>query len=399
MDLDPHSLQGLSTDEILQTLIEHVVKTEEEIGEEAEREKRTTTDLKVFLAKSNGFRLGTLEQQLHDLGLRTDLHKKTLEFLHNRGFKEISLNESTSYFEIRTPSYDRTDQFILVREGESLRIYTIERRYWTKRTIERVIDYLPTLDLIYVSADDIESIVDGLELITETNVSGFTAKRLSYEDDRRISIQFHGATKQDIVDVEKQFGARPTRVEFKQHNSPTSVVKGTVSRDGRINIPRILRGSESLGSETIDQVVGGMEEADENNFSVPFEPRINSDESGLTIDGFTTIQLTSQNNVIETDGGNSNIEPDETLVESLVEDVFSKTRYDHSEWSHGDFLVYDKNLLESFQITVVDEDIFLNVRPETSSKTVRTFCQHILEHFRTDYTIHHRATDLHSVDS
>lgn len=396
MELDPKQLKNKPTGEIVQSLLRYVTKSEEELQREKEEERKRTTDLKVFISRKDGFVLGTIERQLQNLASNPETHQYTRDFINDHGFSEVSLNESVSYLEIRTPSYERSDQAILVDTGEYVRTLTIERRYWTKRTIEKVLDYLPGLSRLYLTADDISEIVKSLNNITETNVSGFTSKRRSYEDDRRISIQFHGGDEDDIVHVKEEFDAKPTRVEFRQKNSPIDAVTGAVTRNARINVPGIKAGSEALGEATIRAVADEFEQFDQEHFNVPNVPKIKSFEEGLVIEGFTTIRLVDEDQqAAATDGGKPEEEASETIQESLVEDIFeSKRRYDFQEWVSNDFLLLDKERNEIFQVGIDGNDLIVNARPGTTPITLKEFCRIILQEFKTTYGISQRTTDL-----
>lgn len=406
MELDPQELQGAETSEIIQQLVARVTKTEEELQEEKEDQKRKTTDLKLFVARKENFELGAIEQRLNEIAQDSSTHQYTKDFISDHGFTETKLNEEATLLEIRTPSYNREDHSILIEGDEFVRIITTERRYWTKKTIERVIDYLPGLSRLYLSADDIRGIVTGLNEITETRISGFTSKYRSYDDERRISIQFHGGDEEDIQDVKEGFNAKPTRVEFKQKNSPTDAVTGALTRDARINIPGIRAGSEELGEETLGSVASRFEEIDKDHYDIPNAPEMSSTEGGVEIDGFTTLRLSDvegpsskaipdggeQTNLgSENEGGND----ERAFITGLKDQILDKKqRYEFTEWGEEDYLILDKDRHESFQLGIERQDLILNARPGTTPITLKEFCRIILEEFKSTYSIETRTTDL-----
>lgn len=396
MELNPEELEGRSTEEIIDHLLQYVTKTEDELQEEKEERRRQSTDLKVFISKKEDFELGSVEYTLQKIATDPDTHKYTREFIENHGFTEIVLNDDVSYLEIRTPSYERTDQFILVDKGDYVRTLTVERRHWTKRTIERVIDYLPGLSRLYLTADDIGNIVTDLNEITETNVSGFTSKYRSYKDNSRISIQFHGGDWGDIQHVKEEFQAKPTRVEFRQKNSPTNAVTGSVTRNARINIPGIRAGSEKLGAETLDSLATEFEKLDRQHFDVPNTPRLQSVDGGIVIQGFTTLRLRSdEDSQLASDGGLEEPSQYDSIIEALKKEILeSKQRYDFQTWDAGDFLVLDKERCEMIQVGVEDTDLVIHARPGTTSITLKDFCRVILEDFKTTYEIEQRTQNL-----
>lgn len=403
----PDVLEGMETSEIIDHILQHVVKSNEELQEEKSEMRKKSTDLKIFVLKKEEFEIGSIETTLEKLATEESTHKNTVEFINNHGFSESMLNPNASLLEIRTPSYERTDKATFISSGDYVRVLSVERRQWTKKTIERVIDYLPSLSRLYLTANDISSIVTGLNEITKTDVSGFTSKYNSYRDDRRISIQFHGGGTDDIEHVEKEFDAKPTRVEFKQKNSPTDAVTGAVTRNARINIPGIRAGSEELGAETVNSVASKFEEIDKKHFDVPNAPAARMTDSGMVIEGFTTLNLyesdTNQREVItdggesESGGGQSNhADVEKAFVEALTEDIFeSKRRYDFTEWrEHEEYLLLDKERNEMFQVGISDRDLIVNARPGTTSVTLKDFCRVILEDFKTTYDISSRTVDF-----
>lgn len=400
MQFNPDLHRGDDTDEILGRLIDHVSKTEEELREEAEEERKKTTDLKLFIARKEGFELGTIEERLHTVTMDDSTHQYTVNFIDDHGFTESLLNEETSLLQIRTPSYNRQDHAILIDTGNYLRIFSTERRYWTKRTIEKVIEYLPGLSRLYLSADDIGTIVSNLEDITETHVSGFTSKYQSYDDDRRISIQFHGGSEKDIKHIEKEFNAKPTRVEFKQKNSPADAVNGAITRDARINIPGIRSGAEQLGADTLESVAEGFEEKDKEHYNVPFAPEMLEGPGGLEIEGFTSVRLSDDQEFKSqplTDGGETQHTGDRAVITGLKDEVLDKKRrYEFSEWGDKEFLVLDTERTETFHVGVSGQDLVLNARPGTTPITIKEFCKIILEEFKSTYNISSRSTDLNA---
>lgn len=406
MEPDPQELKDAETSEIIQWLVSRVTKSEEELREEKEEKKQKTTDLKLFLARKEGFELGTIEHRLAALAEDSSTHQYTQDFISDHGFTETKLNEETSLLEIRTPSYNREDHSILVEGEEYIRILTTERRYWTKKTIERVIDYLPGLSRLYLSADDIRDIVTGLNDITETRISGFTSKYQSYDDDRRISIQFHGGDENDIQDVKEEFNAKPTRVEFKQKNSPTDAVTGALTRNARINIPGVRAGSEELGEETLGSVARQFEEMDKEHYDIPNTPETTSAEGGLEIEGFTTLRLSDtgehKKQALPDGGEQTDLTPESengneerAFVTGLKEQILDKKqRYEFTEWDEEDYLVLDKQRHETFQLGIEYQDLIVNARPGTTPITLKEFCRIILEEFKSTYSIETRTTDL-----
>lgn len=378
MKFNPDKLKVTDTQEIVNTLISHVTKTDEEVAEER-KERRRSTELKVFIADNSGFTLGSLDDRLVDLYESEEVNKNIRGFIDSHTFQEEKLNEDVSYLEIHTPNYGRTDQFVLIDKGGYLRVLTAERRYWTKRTIEKLIKYLPELDRVFLSPADLESMVGNLE---DTDFSGFTAKHKPYYSEKELSIQFHGGEKKDLEKVEEEFQARPTRVEFSQRNSPSEAVEGAVRQDGYYSIPSIRKGSEQKGYETIMSLSTSYERRDRQNFAVEHKARDSFDD-GFTIEGYTTVKFVEESEETSefvTDGG------DATLADELESEILDrKRRYKYSNWDEGDFLVFDTKTREPFQVGIDGNDLAIHAKPATTAKTLREFGHIILDEFNSTY--------------
>lgn len=375
MNIDNHALKDKETDEIVSVLIDHVSKSDEEVQRERE-EGRRTTELKVFVAENKGFELGTLTQTIQNLAESEETTEHVDSFLTQHNFVEERLNDEVSYIEIHTPQYERTDQFIFLDNEDYLKVLTAERREWTKKTVENLLRYIPDLDRLFLSSEDLQKVVAELP---KTTISGFTAKYHSYHSDKRVTIQFHGGTEDDLRKVEDEFGARPTRLEFDQANSPTKAIHSSVDRNGYFKLTRVRKGSEQKGIETLQQIFHEYEEHDREHFTVEFTPRRIPFKSGFTIEGFTTLRLIEN----EEHSGEEKT-PTEKLKDEILE---RKRRYEYTEWEPGNYLVFDKEHNEPFEIGVEDRDLLVYAKPATTSVTLRDFCNLILEEFNSTYGV------------
>jgi len=372
MDLDSHDLKGEKTQKIVSELIDHVVKSDEEIAVERESKRPQTTELKVFVAETQEFELGTLNREIETLSQLDGATQHAIDFIDEHNFTEESLNEEVSFVEITTPNYKRTDQFIFVSEEQYLKVITAERREWTKKTVEKLIQYLPCLNRLFLSSEDLRDIVDTLP---GTTIVGFTAKYHAYHTEKNATIQFHGGTKKDLERVQEEFGAKPTRLEFEQSNSPEAVLHSSVDREGYFKYTSVLQGYEQHGRETLEQIFEEIENHDRQHFGIEFVPQKKPRGDGFSLEGFTTLRLLEEN-------GNSQRE----LITELQEDILDrKRRYEYSEWDSGNFLVFDKETNEPFEIGIENQDIVLHAKEATSSGTFRDFCHIILDEFNSTY--------------
>lgn len=135
MKFSPEHLKSGDTRQIINVLISHVTKTDEEVVEEAKK-KRKSTELKAFVAESIDFEVGSVEDRLQELYESGELSKYGRDYINDHTFTEEVLNGDVSYLEIGTPKYGRTDQFVLLNEDGYLRVLTAERRKWTKKLLK-----------------------------------------------------------------------------------------------------------------------------------------------------------------------------------------------------------------------------------------------------------------------
>lgn len=381
MYFEPGNLEGKETGAILDRLIQYVTKSDEEIAEEGREKKKTTTELKVFLAENRGLEQGDIEERIENLLFTDGLTKPQTEFFDSHNFEEYILNEELSSVEITTPQYDRTDQFFFYYPDNYLRVFTVERRKWTERTVERLIKYLPELDRLLLSSEDLEEISEDLQ---KTDVSGFTAKYQPYYREQSVSIQFHGSEPGDLEKVEEEFNARPSRLELSRRNSPADAVKTSMDVGGYFSVPRIREDSQELGHETLMQLGEEYQSRDRENFDVEQKPRKIPQRQGFSVEGHTTLELVEQVDDLEPDVAPSH----EGLVQKLEEEVIDgKRRYEYSVWEDGNYMVFDKERDEPFEITIEDRNIVLHAKPATSSVTLRDFCDIIRQEFNTTYRL------------
>lgn len=385
MYIEPSTLDGEETRAIIDRLVEYVTKTDEEIVQEGREERKATTELKVFLAENRGLEQGNVEDKIESLLFDDGLTKPQTEFFDSLNFEENVLNSDTSCVEITTPQYDRKDQFFFYFTDHYLQVFTVERRKWTERTVERLIKYLPELERLLLSPDDLEEISEDLE---KTNVSGFTAKYQPYYRDQSVSIQFHGAEPGDLEKVEREFNARPSRLELSRRNSPSNAVKTSMDVGGYFSVPRIREDSQELGHETLLQVGEEYQQRDHANFDVEHKPRKISLRQGFSIEGHTTLELIEQVEDLDADVRPTNKELVRKLEEKIID---GKRRYQYSTWEPGNYMIYDKERDEPFEITIEDRNIVVHAKPATSSVTIRDFSDIIRREFNTTYRLEKTA--------
>ena len=401
-------------EEVLGQLIEYVTRSEEERSEEKEEQKSKTPALKFFICRAHGYQLGELRERIKTQLRDEDLNHYPREFFESHLFEERRLDDDVSHVIITTPAYERDDHFVFYLKDGYLRIFTVERRKWTERTVEKLINYLPSLDRLFVSSNDLVDIINEVD----GNIDGFTAKHNSVFDEVGLSLQLHGGKHKYLDKMEEQYGVQPTRLEFNKTNSPT--IKSNATLNGYGSVPWIESGPPGLGLDTTLGMTEEYVQKDKQKFEVEHAPRtrklseshsqeITSNwfiedgkglprledtevetiqfEPGVGVDGYTTVELV-EDVPHPTEFEDREIPSRERLIEKLREDIVDKKdRYEFSEWEDGNFLVFDTIRNEPFSLTVNERNIQVHAKETTTADSLSDFYHIIHDEFSTDYQV------------
>lgn len=421
-------LTNPTTDEVLSQFVSHVTKTNQDLAEEARNGKQSTTELKVFIAENKGFSSASLETVVSDVLQDEDTNKNPRKFFESHHFDVSQLNDEAYHLTIKTPEYERSDDFLLLESGDYLKAITVIRRKWTKKTIEKLIKYLDSLERLFITSDDLEDIVEPNE---NRNLTGFTAKYKPFYKNERVSVQVHGGTDEHLRDVESTFSARPKRIEFGQTENQsgvqasirqdgggtdgsTAVVNAAIRQDGYASIPQVRDGYEKAGVSTINSVISAYEQTDAEKFEVNHRPeRIKPGErhfiSQLHFEEFDDTEDTAQfdgglpEKLKSLDQGSvmegvtiwdfqeempgEEYPNEDGVAKNLELKIFElKDRYSYSEINPRNFLVYDRRCGESFEVIVSGKQIRVYAKPNTTSSSFREFYNILDEDFNSTYS-------------
>jgi hypothetical protein len=382
MKLDPEELTEMETAEIIREMVEYVTKSEDEVGEKETRGGKTP-DLKIFIADNRGYETGELTNLIEDLVLHKRVGANARRFFNEHPITETTLDDKVSFVEITSPEADRTSEFVFITHNGYLWILTTELRDWTKETVERLIDYVPPLERLYLSADDLREVTDDLD---KSRISGFTAKYSSQHRDRDATLVLHGAEEGDLETAKEAFNASPSRIEFNQANSPEVAVQGSHSNDGIVTVETVVEGAEDLAVETAQQILGEYEQRDFQSYEVENPPERREFEDWFLIDGFTGIELVG-----------SEREDKEGVAEELENEVLNSTQYEYGRWGEETFFVHDKDHGEVFELGIEGTSLVLHTRETTTALSLRSFCQRILDDFDSTYTIQKQTVRVSGV--
>lgn len=402
--------------DIVNQFIAHVTKTEGDLAEEAESGKKSSTELKIFVARNGGLKPESLDRHISKILESGDTNQYPREYFEDHSFTIKKLNDDTFHLTISTPKYDRTDDFILINSSGYLKAITVIRKSWTEKTIEKFIKYIPSLERLFISSDDLRKVVD---IDDDRTLTGFTAKYRPFYKEERVSVQVHGGSDDHLSDVQSHFKAVPKRIEFGQENDDPDAVKAAIRQDGYASIPYIRSGSEDVGYDTIKSVIESYEQTDIDKFEVKHRPeRIKSSDFRAT----SQLDIENSTKREQTDGGlpdeiktldqgsaiegvtiwnfeermEGNDYPDNGKVAmSLEEDILDhKDRYSYSEIGDCNYLVYDRTCGESFEIIISNRQIRVYAKSNTTSSSFRKFYNILDEDFNSTYSFDQKSEKL-----
>lgn len=378
MDIDLDNLKD--KEEIIRDLVEHVVKTDEEV-EDKETRGGKTTDLKLYLLDNKGFKIGQLDQTIEFLSTSDLTDKNAKNWIAEHVVDENTVSDDISLVKISTPSANRTDDFVFIQNNGYLWILTTERKEWAEKTVENLIKYLPNVERLYLDSEALEDTVEGLE---DAYVSGFTAKYHSPNRARDATLVFHGAEEDDLDKAEEAFQAKPTRIEFDQANSPAAAIQGSQANDGELSLESVRGGSEPKAVATLIGLSEEYQTRDRETYEVEHPPeRTVLDDGSCSVNGFTAVELT---------------DPDRdsapNLPAELEEEIFSGHQYEIGHWGEDTVFVHDTEHQEIFEVALEPPNIILYARESTSALSLRSFCQEIIDEFDSTYSIQKRQNTI-----
>ncbi|MFC6875294.1 hypothetical protein [Halobellus marinus] len=388
MDFDPADFEGKSKRDILHNLVEYVVKTDEDMDEKETR-SGGDTDLNIYLCDNQGFEIGDLDYWVHQLTEDDRITGHAANFAKEHTFSEDIADDDISIVTITTPEKGREDEFLFVTtngpsgEEDYLWVLTTVHSDWRDKTIERLLDYLPSIERLYLSADDLEDLTGD---ISDSRVSGFTAKYHAPNRERDATLRFTGAEPGDLEKAEEAFDAKPTRIDFDQTNSPSTAIQGANTNNGRISMRSVRDGSEPKAVETLLGITEGYQELDRARFDVEFPPELDALDNGFSVNGFTAVELTNPDRDDAT--------PEE-LVEELEARVLNGNRYRHGIRDGGTKLrVWDTEHDETFDVALEPPDIVLYARDSTTALSLREFVREVYEELDSTYSLQKRQNPV-----
>lgn len=373
MEINPDRYQAMSKREILRELIGHV-STSESDYDEKEHRSGNSTDLNLYLLDNQGYEIGALDDQINHIVQSEQIRGHAKNFVQDHTISEEVVGDEVSIVRITTPEKTRTDDSVWISQGDYIWVLTIERQEW-RRTIENLIKYLPTVERLFLSSDYLEALTSD---IVDSYVSGFTAQYHAPHADRRATLRFHGGTQRDLEKAEEVFGAKPTRIEFNQTNSPSAAIGAAGTNEGRLSWQFVLQGSEEKAVETLLSVSEDYQSLDRESFEVNYSSELNKLEHGFAVDGFTAIELKDPDRAISED--------ESRLIDELKDEVLNSNQYRYGWRGDETLRVYDTYHEEIFDLALEPPNIIIYPRESATSLSLRDIVQSIFE-FDSTYTL------------
>lgn len=373
MDIHPDALEGKTTQEIFRNLVESVVKSDEEMEEKKTRSGERT-DLNIYVCDNDSYEIGTLDEWLTYLVEEENVSRHAPGYVANHTFNEEVVDDDIAFVSITTPAKGREDDFVFVTNDGYLWVLTTTHSDWRQKTIENLLKYLPCVERLYVSSNDLEWLT---ERIRDSRISGFTAKYHAPNRERDATLQFSGAEPDDLKKAEDVFDAKPTRIEFDQANSPITAIQGASTNNGRLTVRSVRDGSEAKAVETFLRLSEEYQQLDQQNFDVEHRPEHEPLENGFTIKGFTAVELTGPDR-----------DEAEDLVEELENHVLNGDQYRYGVRDGGRKIrVVDTEYGETFDVAIEDPDIILYARATTTALSLRRFVRRVYDELDSTYSL------------
>ncbi|WP_284011858.1 hypothetical protein [Haloarcula pelagica] len=375
MDIAPSDIEDKSTREVLDELIQYVVTSGEEMESKTTR-SGGQTDLNIYLCDNQDYDIGELDQWVTYIAENDGITGHAENYVGEHTFSEQVIDEDISLVGISTPAKNREDEFVFVAKDGYLWVLTTVHSDWRDKTIENLLNYLPCVERLYLSADDLRELTDEVK---DARVSGFTAKYHAPNRERDATLIFSGAEENDLEDAEETFDAKPTRIEFDQTNSPATAIQGSNTNEGRVTMRSVKRGSEGKAVDTIMGLTAGYQELDRQSFEVEHAPVRQELDSGFTVDGFTAVELTDPDREQATN---------EELIADLEENILNGNQYRYGiRDEQRKIRVYDTDHDELFDVALEPPNIILYARESTTALSLRSFVRDVYDDLDSTYSL------------
>lgn len=382
--MDFEKLKEKTSEEIKEHLLNSVMKSEKEIERE-EVEKKSKSDLKIFLVKSLELHPEDLPKSIDEVLDSEEIGHNFKKFLKEHKFIVTEINENIYGLRIHTPEFKKEDDFILYIGDGYWHIWTLARRYWTKKTVEKLIDHHPLLERSFINPEELEDITSKnlrKEMEEKSHFSGFVAKYKPFYSEKQVSINMYGGTYEDLETVKDEFQAEPTQITITMKNSPVNCVLGNLhGNEGFISLSTILEGYFDWGKKIADVASDLFERSDKESFEMKNPPVEMEEEKN----GLQYIRYKSHHAFTLEPQFDKNKEEIDKLFEKTLEWLLEKKQGFYGyKWDEDSYHLLKKENMDSFQLSKQEKDLILYPLEGCSEKTVKNVCKDISENVFSD---------------
>jgi hypothetical protein len=389
---------AFTKDDLFHIITEHLLKLEKETEENESMESLETneeksTHLKIIFLEDDSKTLTPLNlfDRLSDIALLNrwvqDLISKWAFIGYRTADKDLYVIEATER------AYERLAKFFVILENGSWQIYTLEHHQKVEQTIDRIIKYIPELNIMWFPPPDLELIVN--DIFTESGFYGFTAKYRPVLHDKNVTIRIFGGDRDDLRIAREYFQAEPTKIGFRSKGSPTTVVTGALS-PGRLDIRSVLSGYKEQFFTIIESVKSDFSKRESQNLGLinGYERRIFTDEEGNVVSQapsvFSAVILT----VDKTMRDKKDISEDTLMKRLKTAFLNDEKHYAGYEWDEGNLEVVDLTTGEPFQVVFEDWQFIIYPKEKTRAATVRAACEQITQRVIPSLTLSVKSEEL-----
>ncbi len=243
------SIRESKGEEILDLFIKSVVDSEDIFDFEEELEEQVyRPKLKIYYVES--FVTPNKINKILDESI--NFSKKIRNLLTDYKV-EIIEKEKPYWLIVFTDKKYQDEHFFLLRIVNSYwEIFTIVHHKIVTKTIQKLFDISDKIDPVWISRNRLIEIVS--DLVTESGIRGFTAKRRTLNFKKDVTIRVYGGDLEDIEKARKDFYCEPINIFFKRKNSPIDAIVGAIGIDGYLRIDRIRSDSIDFFKETKNQL-------------------------------------------------------------------------------------------------------------------------------------------------
>lgn len=377
----------MNGEKILDLLIKSVVTSEDIENYDDEVEKLgNRPKLKIYYVESsvNPSEINNI------LFSKTDQSIKIRNLLTNYNI-EILKKEKSFWLIILIDKKYQEENYFLVRVNDSFwEIFTLAHHNIVEKTLQKIVDVSDKIDPVWISRDKLVDIVS--DLVSESGIHGFTAKRRTLNFKKSVTIRVYGGDLNDIDLARKDFFCEPINIYFKQKNSPIDAIVGTIGVEGYLRIDRIRPEAVDLFKKTKNELWDKYRQ----NYSAIVTSVDNLKKEIIKFDNKPIATRYDSFFAILFNIDNSKYWDDNRIYKS-IKTKFLENGNEYVGYTIGNdnlMFIFDLHFKGSYRLRIDNKSKKVIVCPEenTSKKSMSKFCNNFIEY------IEHSAKPEHVLE-